>query len=139
MAEIYTCQSPDELKPIAAALVEFHKEKRIFAFHGEMGAGKTTFIKTICDYLKVADTVSSPTFAIVNEYFTEDSVSIYHFDLYRIKSWTEMLEIGYEDYFFSGNYCLMEWPEKIVNLLPEETVHVSIEVTGDGSMRTITF
>ena len=139
MAEIYTCQSPDELKPIASALIEYHKEKRIFAFHGEMGAGKTTFIKTICEYLKVTDTVTSPTFAIVNEYLTMDSGSVFHFDLYRIKSWTEMLEIGYEDYFYSGNYCLLEWPEKIVNLLPEETVHVNIEVSPDGSMRTITF
>jgi len=139
MAEIYTCNSPDELQPIAARLIEFHKDKRIFAFHGEMGAGKTTFIKIICDYLQVSDTVSSPTFAIVNEYVTEDSGIIYHFDLYRIKSWTEMLEIGYEEYFYSGNYCLLEWPEKIVNLLPEETVHVDIVVSPDGSMRTITF
>ncbi len=139
MAEIYTCQSPDELLPIALNLISFHKDKRIFAFHGEMGAGKTTFIKTMCACLKVTDTVSSPTFAIVNEYFTENSGSIYHFDLYRIKSWTELLEIGYEDYFFSGNYCLLEWPEKIVNLLPEETVHVTIEVSADGSTRSITF
>ena len=139
MAEIYTCNSPDELQPIAARLIEFHKHKRIFAFHGEMGAGKTTFIKTICEYLQVSDIVSSPTFAIVNEYDTEDSGIVYHFDLYRIKSWTEMLEIGYEEYFFSGNYCLLEWPEKIVNLLPEETVHVDIVVSQDGSMRTITF
>lgn len=139
MAEIYTCQSPDELKPIASALVEYYKEKKIFAFHGQMGAGKTTFIKTICEYLKVTDTVSSPTFAIINEYLTADTGSVYHFDLYRIKSWTEMLEIGYEDYFYSGNYCLLEWPEKIVNLLPEETVHVDITVSPDGSLRTITF
>jgi len=139
MAQIYTCHSPDELKPIAAALVESHKDKRIFAFQGEMGAGKTTFIKTICEYLKVADTITSPTFAIVNEYFTEDAESVYHFDLYRIKTWTEMLEIGYEDYFFSGNYCLLEWPEKIVNLLPDETVNVIIEVSADGSLRTFTF
>jgi tRNA threonylcarbamoyladenosine biosynthesis protein TsaE len=139
MAETFTCLSPDELQPIAARLIEYNNSKRIFAFHGEMGAGKTTFIKTICDYLKVTDTVSSPTFAIVNEYLTKDSGIIYHFDLYRIKSWTEMLEIGYEDYFYSGNYCLLEWPEKIVNLLPEETVHVDIVVSPDGSMRTITF
>jgi tRNA threonylcarbamoyladenosine biosynthesis protein TsaE len=139
MAEIYTCQSPDELKPIASALIEYHKDKRIFAFHGEMGAGKTTFIKSICEILEVTDTVSSPTFAIVNEYLTASSASVFHFDLYRIKSWTEMLEIGYEDYFYGGNYCLLEWPEKIVNLLPEETVHVDISVSNDGSMRTITF
>jgi tRNA threonylcarbamoyladenosine biosynthesis protein TsaE len=139
MAEIYTCQSPVELKSIASALIEYHKDKRIFAFHGQMGAGKTTFIKSICAYLNVSDSVSSPTFAIVNEYLTKDSGSVYHFDLYRIKSWTEMLEIGYEDYFDSGNYCLLEWPEKIVNLLPEETVHVDIVVSPDGTMRTITF
>jgi len=139
MAEIYTCNSPDELQPIAARLIDFHKDKRIFAFHGEMGAGKTTFIKSICEYLQVSDTVSSPTFAIVNEYVTSDSGIVYHFDLYRIKAWTEMLEIGYEEYFYSGNYCLLEWPEKIVNLLPEETVHVDIVVSPDGSMRTITF
>lgn len=139
MAEIYTCQSPDQLHTIASALIEYHKGKRIFAFHGQMGAGKTTFIKTICEYLKVTDTVSSPTFAIVNEYLTADSIRIYHFDLYRIKSWTEMLEIGYEDYFYSGNYCLLEWPEKIVNLLPEETVHVDIVVSPHGNERTITF
>ncbi len=139
MAEIYTCQSPDELQPIAARLIEYYKDKRIFAFHGEMGAGKTTFIKTICNYLEVSDTVSSPTFAIVNEYFTKNTGSIFHFDLYRLKSWIEMLEIGYEDYFYSGNYCLLEWPEKIVNLLPEETVHVTILVSEDGSTRTFTF
>lgn len=139
MAEIYTCQSPAELPAIASRLIEYHKEKRIFAFHGEMGAGKTTFIKTICDYLNVSDTVTSPTFAIVNEYLTRGAGSVFHFDLYRIKSWTEMLEIGYEDYFYSGNYCLLEWPEKIVNLLPEETVHVNIVVSQDGSTRTITF
>ncbi len=139
MAEIYTCQNPDELHTIASALIKYHEDKRIFAFHGEMGAGKTTFIKTICEYLEVTDTVSSPTFAIVNEYLTKDSGSVYHFDLYRIKAWTEMLEIGYEDYFYSGNYCLLEWPEKIVNLLPEETVHVDIVVSPDGNLRTITF
>jgi len=139
MAEIYTCQNPDELHSIASALIKYHEDKRIFAFHGEMGAGKTTFIKTICEYLEVTDTVSSPTFAIVNEYLTKDSGSVYHFDLYRIKAWTEMLEIGYEDYFYSGNYCLLEWPEKIVNLLPEETVHVDIVVSPDGNLRTITF
>jgi len=139
MAQIYTCKTPDELPAIARKLIEFHKDKRIFAFHGEMGAGKTTFIKTICNCLTVTDTVSSPTFAIVNEYLSCDSGTVYHFDLYRIKSWTEMLEIGYEDYFSSGNYCLLEWPEKIVNLLPEETVHVDIVVSADASTRTITF
>lgn len=139
MAEIYTCQSPDQLQPIAKTLLEQYRDKRIFAFHGEMGAGKTTFIKAICEFLEVTDTVSSPTFAIVNEYVSKNAGNIFHFDLYRLKSWTEMLEIGYEDYFYSGNYCLLEWPEKIVNLLPEETVHVSIEVSPDNALRTFTF
>jgi len=139
MPEIYHCRTTEELPAIASRMLDYHKEKRIFAFQGEMGAGKTTFIKSICNCLKVTDTVTSPTFAIVNEYLTEDSGSIYHFDLYRIKSWTEMMEIGYEDYFYSGNYCLLEWPEKIVNLLPEETVHVTIVVSKDSDIRTITF
>ncbi len=139
MAETYTCRALEGLPNIAHKLIEYHKDKRIFAFHGEMGAGKTTFIKAICEFLKVTDTVSSPTFAIVNEYFTQQVGSVYHFDLYRLKSWPEMLEIGYEDYFFSGNYCLLEWPEKIINLLPEETVHIDITVSPDGNERTITF
>jgi len=139
MAEIYNSQHPDDLKAIALKLIEKHHDKRIFAFHGQMGAGKTTLIKSICDCLGVVDTVTSPTFAIINEYLCADTGYVYHFDLYRIKSWTEMLEIGYEDYFSSGNYCLMEWPEKIVNLLPEETVHITIEVSPETLIRTITF
>jgi tRNA threonylcarbamoyladenosine biosynthesis protein TsaE len=139
MAEIYNCQHPEDLKPIAFRLIEKYPDKRIFAFHGQMGAGKTTFIKSICECLGVTDTVSSPTFAIINEYLTETGGNVYHFDLYRLKSWTEMLEIGYEDYFYSGNYCLMEWPEKIVNLLPEETVHISIDVSPETLIRTIAF
>jgi tRNA threonylcarbamoyladenosine biosynthesis protein TsaE len=139
MADLYTCHHPEELKPIALSLIAKYPEKRIFAFHGVMGAGKTTFIKSVCECLHVTDTVSSPTFAIINEYLTEEEGHVYHFDLYRLKSWTEMLEIGYEDYFYSGNYCLMEWPEKIVNLLPEETVHVTIDVSPDTLIRTITF
>lgn len=139
MSEIYYCQHPEELKAIASKLLEKHSDKRIFAFHGQMGAGKTTFIKVLCECLGVIDTVSSPTYAIINEYLTADSQFIYHFDLYRLKSWTEMLEIGYEDYFSSGSFCFMEWPEKIVNLLPDETVHVSIEVSPETLIRTITF
>lgn len=139
MENTFSCSTPDELLPIAEKLINFHANSRMFAFHGEMGAGKTTFIKAICEFLNVTDTVSSPTFAIVNEYVTKTNGSVFHFDLYRLKSWTEMLEIGYEDYFDSGNYCLMEWPEKIINLLPDETINVYISVSEDNKTRTITF
>src|SRR5690349_4655569 len=89
----------------------------IWAFHGEMGAGKTTLIKAICEELGVPGELSSPTFSLVNEYHTKDNKIIYHFDFYRIKSVAEAYDIGYEDYFFSGNICLIEWPEKIAELL----------------------
>lgn len=139
MIQSFNCNSANELQPIAERLLKSYPDKRIFAFHGEMGAGKTTFIKVICSLLGATDTVSSPSFAIINEYLAGHQDVIYHFDLYRIKSWTEMLDIGYEEYFFSGNYCFLEWPEKIVNLLPDETVHVTIAVSPDGKNRTFSF
>ena len=126
MAEIYTCQNPDELHSIASALIKYHEDKRIFAFHGEMGAGKTTFIKTICNYLKVTDTVSSPTFAIINEYISKTQKKIYHFDFYRIKKIEEAFDLGYEEYFYSDNLVLIEWPEMIEELLPENCLKVTI-------------
>ena len=103
------------------------------AFYGSMGAGKTTFIKAICDVLGVTDTVNSPTFAIVNEYLAANGESVYHFDFYRIKKIEEAYDFGYEDYFYSGNLCLIEWPELIEELLPEETVRVKIEETTNGA------
>ena len=140
MPQKYISHSPNDLPAIAEKLLSYCSERRIIAFYGEMGAGKTTFIKTICQQLHVIDTVSSPTFAILNEYLTKDSAkSIYHFDLYRMKSFTELLDIGYEDYFFSGSFCFIEWPEKIQNLLPDDTVEVHIEPNVDGTLRTITF
>lgn len=109
----------------------------VIAFYGKMGAGKTTFIKALCEELGVEDVITSPTFAIVNEY-TVDSQSIYHFDFYRIKKIEEVYDMGYEDYFYSGNLCLIEWPELIEELLPENALRVTIEEQPDGS-RTITW
>lgn len=109
----YFCSNLNQLNKIARTLLEVHKSSRIFAFYGCMGAGKTTFIKEICKCLNVKDVIVSPTFSIVNQYNTENNESIYHFDFYRIKSLDEVYDIGYEDYFFSDNYCLIEWPEMI--------------------------
>lgn len=106
--------------------------RRVFAFHGGMGAGKTTFIKAICHELGVHDPVTSPTFAIVNEY-SSDTGAIFHFDFYRIKNSAEVLDIGFEDYAYSGNICLIEWPELIEDMLPEDTVNVHIAVLENGT------
>ena len=117
-------------------------ERRVFAFYGKMGAGKTTFIKAICEALGVDDVITSPTFAIVNEYTSSSSLlaphsSILHFDFYRIKKLEEVYDMGYEDYFYSGCLCLIEWPELIEEVLPEDAVKVSIDVD-DNNCRTIT-
>ena len=110
-------------------------ERKVFAFYGKMGAGKTTFIKAICEALGVEDVVTSPTFAIVNEY-KAPSGSVYHFDFYRIKNLREAYDIGCEEYFYSGQPCFIEWPELIEELLPEDAVRVNIEVHDNGS-RTV--
>ena len=113
-------------------------ERRVFAFYGKMGAGKTTFIKAICEALGVDDVITSPTFAIVNEYTSSSSLlaphsSIFHFDFYRIKKLEEVYDMGYEDYFYSGCLCLIEWPELIEEVLPEDAVKVTIEEKNDGN------
>jgi tRNA threonylcarbamoyladenosine biosynthesis protein TsaE len=118
-----------DLNKAALSLLEFANEEKIFLFEGEMGAGKTTFIKAICEALGVSDVVSSPTFSIVNEYQGPSNKRIYHFDFYRIEDLREAYDIGYEEYFYSGDICLVEWPEKIRELLPPEYVHVSITAT----------
>jgi tRNA threonylcarbamoyladenosine biosynthesis protein TsaE len=133
------CNSLNELDGIAAKLLALHPDSRIFALYGKMGAGKTTFIKALCRQLDVVDTVNSPTFAIINEYRTTDGSSVFHFDMYRIKSEVEMIEIGAEEYFYSGCYCFIEWPEMIVNLLPEEAVPVKIEVADNRRGRIFSF
>ena len=123
------------LNAIADAAREFVAQigtHRVFAFYGNMGAGKTTFIKAICNELGVRDDVNSPTFAIVNEYVSNMG-PVYHFDFYRIKNTSEVLDLGFEDYVYSGNLCFMEWPQLIEELLPEEIVQVHIAVKEDGA------
>lgn len=121
--------SQEDLKSAAVQLLDFAGDEKIFLFEGDMGAGKTTFIKVICEALGVSDLVSSPTFSIVNEYLAGTS-KIYHFDFYRIKNIQEAYDIGYEEYFYSGDLCLVEWPERIAALLPEHHLKVDIQVTG---------
>ena len=112
---------------------------KVFAFYGKMGSGKTTFIKAVCEELGVTDVITSPTFAIVNEYHSEQTPKhIFHFDFYRIKKLEEVYDMGYEDYFYSGSLCFLEWPELIEEILPADVVKVKIEEQADGS-RTVTF
>ena len=116
----------EELPSVAISLLEGFSDKRVILFYGEMGVGKTTLIKIISKQLGVNEVTSSPTFSIVNEYSTTNNHSIYHFDFYRIEAETEVMDMGYEDYFYSGNYCFIEWPERIPNLLPDDAVKVTI-------------
>ena len=151
----------DHIREAAREFIEHIGEHRVFAFYGKMGAGKTTFVKAICEELGVDDVITSPTFAIINEYtatpptaaanssfslrecgvanFTlHSSLQIYHFDFYRIKKLEEVYDMGYEDYFYSGALCFIEWPELIEEILPDDAVRVSIAEQEDGS-RTVTF
>ena len=147
--ETLSVKSLSELPQTAKSILEFAKDKKIFCFYGELGAGKTTLIKEICKQLGVNDEGSSPTFSLINEYRTPSQPSpkgkelyaqtsppsgeiregvLYHLDLYRLKNESEIFDIGYEDYLFSGNYCFIEWPEKMEHLLPSEIVKIKIEV-----------
>nr|WP_319998648.1 tRNA (adenosine(37)-N6)-threonylcarbamoyltransferase complex ATPase subunit type 1 TsaE [uncultured Draconibacterium sp.] len=125
--------SLDELEIAAKELITVFSNDRVFAFYGKMGAGKTTFIQSICRALGSDDNVTSPTFALINEYNTANLDSIFHFDFYRIKDIEEAYDLGYEDYIYSGSYCLIEWPEMIDSLLPEKMVKVKIEVQDDDT------
>ncbi len=124
-----------ELASAAEQLLSFAKGEKVFLFFGDMGAGKTTFIKALCRILNVDANTSSPTFSIVNEYSSPSGL-VYHFDFYRLKSETEAFDMGYEDYIWSGNYCFIEWPGKIGNLLPEKYCKVDIEIL-DAQSRVI--
>ena len=124
-------EDESQLLKVAEQIMEYAADQRVFLFYGEMGAGKTTLINSICSYLGVEEHTSSPTFSIVNEYRIPNS-SIFHFDFYRLKSQNEALDLGYEEYFYSGAYCFVEWPEKIPELLPENYLKIKIEVMEDN-------
>lgn len=126
-------QNESQLDAAASKFVSIMDESKVYAFYGEMGVGKTTFIKAICRILDVSDNVSSPTFALVYEYYSNKRGPIYHFDLYRIKDLEELYDMGYEDYFYSGNLCFIEWPELAEELLPKGTIKVRLEKNPDGS------
>ncbi len=137
----------DHIRAAAREFISHIGERRVFAFYGKMGAGKTTFVKAVCEELGVEDVITSPTFAIVNEYtatppmasanssffILHSSFQIYHFDFYRIKKLEEVYDMGYEEYFYSGALCFIEWPELIEPLLPDDAVRVTIEEQPDGS------
>jgi len=133
-----TVSSLQELDSAAIRFLELAGEHSVIAFSGEMGAGKTTFIQALCRKLGVRVEVNSPTFSLVNEYFTPSGDSIFHFDLYRIETPDELFDMGYEEYFFSGSLCLIEWPEKARNLIPEDALRVNIGI-GEKEVRLIQF
>lgn len=135
MTEI-TINGLDSIRDAAKAFIEAMDDRTVFAFYGDMGAGKTTFIKAICEELGVEDVINSPTFAIVNEYRSNSDELIYHFDFYRINKVEEAYDFGYEDYLYSGALCFIEWPEKIEELLPSDIVNVTIKENEDGT-RTV--
>ncbi len=131
-------KNQENIREAARQFIENMGDSHVFAFYGKMGAGKTTFIKAICEELGVDDVITSPTFAIVNEYTTNgndngNTQNIFHFDFYRIKKLEEVYDMGYEDYFYSGSLCFIEWPELIEDLLPEDAQRITIEEQADGS------
>ena len=133
------CKTLSDLPEIARRLLEKHKDKRIFALRGNMGAGKTTFMQAIAKELKSDDVVSSPTFSIVNEYTTNGNGLIYHFDFYRIKNISEAVQIGLDEYLYSGEYCFIEWAENIEELLPKETINVKIATNEQDVKRIFSY
>ena len=131
-------QSLEQIREAARQFIEAMDDHTVFAFYGKMGAGKTTFIKAVCEELGVTDMVTSPTFAIVNEYRSDTTGELsYHFDFYRIKKLAEVYDMGYEDYFYCGALCFIEWPELIEELLPGDTVKVTIEEVESGERRLV--
>jgi tRNA threonylcarbamoyladenosine biosynthesis protein TsaE len=132
-----TAHSASDLPKIASSIINYANNERIFLFYGDMGSGKTTLIKSLCEYLGTKELVTSPTFSIVNEYDGTQG-KIYHFDFYRLKNQTEALDMGYEEYFYSGHYCFIEWPEKIAGLFPPHYIRINIQVLNSNE-RLLTF
>jgi tRNA threonylcarbamoyladenosine biosynthesis protein TsaE len=124
--------SHGKLNEAARKFLDAFPGHRVFAFYGEMGAGKTTFIKSLCRALGVPDVTSSPSFGIINEYRYGRDAAVYHFDFYRIRKLEEVYDIGCEEYFYSGDYCFMEWPELVEEILPDDTVKLSMVAGKDG-------
>ncbi|MBQ4442647.1 MAG: tRNA (adenosine(37)-N6)-threonylcarbamoyltransferase complex ATPase subunit type 1 TsaE [Bacteroidales bacterium] len=122
----------NQLDQVAEAILKAYPEERVFGFYGEMGAGKTTLIKAICRALGVHDITSSPTFAIINEYWTDSGEPLYHFDFYRIDEPADASRVGFEEYLYSGHYCFVEWTEKVEEILQDDFVPVIIERVDDG-------
>ena len=127
-----SASSVSELKHVVKSILQDIPDQYVFAIAGKMGAGKTTIIKAFCKELGVEAVVSSPTFALINEYSSNKNSPIYHFDFYRIKKITEVFDIGYEEYFYSGNYCFIEWPEIVSELLPDSYVYITIKEEDSG-------
>ncbi len=127
----------NELEKVSSILVDLATEYPVVAFRGDLGAGKTTLIKNMCNLLGLKEAVNSPTFSIVNEYKLVENKSVFHFDFYRLESEEEAYDIGVEDYFYEGNLCLIEWPSKIESLLPEKRIEVYIEIANKGREFTI--
>lgn len=129
--------SLENIHNAAKAFISNMGDSKVFAFYGKMGAGKTTFIKALCEELGVEDVITSPTFALVNEYTSGNGDPIYHFDFYRIKKIAEVFDIGVEQYFDSGHYCFIEWPDIVEFFLPDDAVHLEIYEQEDGARRFI--
>lgn len=135
MKEIVAGQT--QLANVAEAILKEYPQERVFGFYGEMGAGKTTLIKEMCHYLGVQDVTSSPTFAIVNEYWTDDNRPLYHFDFYRIDEPADATRIGFEEYLYSGSYCFIEWTEKVEEILQGDYIRVDIQRVDDATRKFI--
>jgi tRNA threonylcarbamoyladenosine biosynthesis protein TsaE len=136
LEKIY-CHSLEEIPATAKKIVDFCKGEKIWVFKGDLGAGKTTMIKAIAKVFGIVDRVSSPTFSLINEYQNDSGTVFYHFDFYRVENPEEVLEIGVEEYFYSGNHCWIEWAEKIPGFLPPEFVLIDIEIEFDGVRKII--